>query len=437
MPSNSSTPSTNLVQGTQLGLLSQEHTIQLQSNQALTIHPNKSQVTLFSCNNDGEMCAANQVTITYEYYPAYQGDGQKSGAYIFRPDSNYLNKTLVFSTLKTWTVFTGDFVNIIRIVGERSETQMRTFRADGYPTNVIELETFLGSIPTDDKVGKEVVLRIQTDIKNNQVFYTDSNGLDMQTRKINGRDYPFTVDQPVAGNYYPVNGIMYIQDVNTGKRVVVQNDRVQGGASINEGQLEFMINRRLFYDDGRGVGEPLDERNAWNNDQGLWLKARHIISFTDNKDLSNFHRVVQKNIDEASIVLLAQTATSTFPANVNPTVIAPLLNAPSNVKVYLRPVKTTSNYMLRLHNLHESQSQNVDATFGSIEERTITGVQSKADMLARKLKWNEESTEAPYNFTRNATVYDPTRDDAIEVLPMQIRTFYVTPAQLGEVSITI
>jgi len=37
------------------------------------------------------------------------------------------------------------------------------------------------------------------------------------------------------------------------------NDRAQGGSSLNSGELELMIHRRLLVDDSRGVGEPLNE----------------------------------------------------------------------------------------------------------------------------------------------------------------------------------
>eukprot|EP00351_Strombidinopsis_sp_SopsisLIS2011_P003421 CAMPEP_0116870438 /NCGR_PEP_ID=MMETSP0463-20121206/342_1 /TAXON_ID=181622 /ORGANISM="Strombidinopsis sp, Strain SopsisLIS2011" /LENGTH=65 /DNA_ID=CAMNT_0004506967 /DNA_START=1208 /DNA_END=1405 /DNA_ORIENTATION=- len=37
------------------------------------------------------------------------------------------------------------------------------------------------------------------------------------------------------------------------------NDRSQGGSSLKPGQIELMQNRRLLYDDGRGVDEALNE----------------------------------------------------------------------------------------------------------------------------------------------------------------------------------
>lgn len=37
------------------------------------------------------------------------------------------------------------------------------------------------------------------------------------------------------------------------------NDRSQGGSVIENGRIELMQNRRLYFDDYRGVGEALDE----------------------------------------------------------------------------------------------------------------------------------------------------------------------------------
>ena len=39
------------------------------------------------------------------------------------------------------------------------------------------METWLDSIPIDDKIGKEVCLSFKTNYDNKNTFYTDSNGL--------------------------------------------------------------------------------------------------------------------------------------------------------------------------------------------------------------------------------------------------------------------
>lgn len=47
--------------------------------------------------------------------------------------------------------------------------------------------------------------------------------------------------------------------------MTVMNDRSQAGSSINTGSIELMQNRRLYYDDYRGVGEALNETDKWGN----------------------------------------------------------------------------------------------------------------------------------------------------------------------------
>jgi len=39
--------------------------------------------------------------------------------------------------------------------------------------------------------------------------------------------------------------------------------RTHGGSGLTEGNVELMVNRRIFADDGRGVGEPLNETNEY------------------------------------------------------------------------------------------------------------------------------------------------------------------------------
>jgi hypothetical protein len=56
-----------------------------------------------------------------------------------------------------------------------------------------------------------------------------------------------------------VGSAIAIRDETTGLQMTVMNDRAQGGSSLYEGSVELMQNRRLFADDGRGVGEALDE----------------------------------------------------------------------------------------------------------------------------------------------------------------------------------
>ena len=92
-------------------------------------------------------------------------------------------------------------------------------------------------------------------------IYTDSNGREFLQRTYNFREtWDLLNAEPVAGNYYPMNAAAYIKD--EAAQLSILTDRSQGVASLAQGQMEVMIQRRLLADDSRGVGEPLNETDV-------------------------------------------------------------------------------------------------------------------------------------------------------------------------------
>jgi lysosomal alpha-mannosidase len=82
---------------------------------------------------------------------------------------------------------------------------------DGLST--VEVEWSVGPIPIDDDIGKEVIVRYDTDIKTASKYYTDANGREVLERI---RDYRptwnYTAFENVSGNYYPINSRIWIKD---------------------------------------------------------------------------------------------------------------------------------------------------------------------------------------------------------------------------------
>lgn len=197
------------------------------------------------------------------YTPSDDTPGQASGAYIFRPNCSEntpvpcdpyevnggnveLSITIGQGVQEAYQVFSDWVTQTIRLYADQE---------------FIEVSYTVGPIPFQDGFGKEVVSLWSTDLQVNQTWYTDSNGRDMQQRRFNYRPtWDLQVTDPVAYNFFPVDSSMYMQENGTdGRQFVISTDRAQGGASLHNGELMLMVHRRLLADDGRGVGEPLNE----------------------------------------------------------------------------------------------------------------------------------------------------------------------------------
>jgi len=130
------------------------------------------------------------------------------------------------------------------------------------------------------------------------VFYTDSNGLEMQRRELNYRP-TFEINTKnsvnITANYYPIGSAISIRDEHS--QMVVMNDRAQGGSVIQDGRIELMQNRRSNADDSRGVGEDLDEKDA--NGNGISVPATyHVhIGLLPEHIYSGVQRYLQQRID--------------------------------------------------------------------------------------------------------------------------------------------
>lgn len=90
--------------------------------------------------------------------------------------------------------------------------------------------------------SKEVITRYKTNIKSNSQFWTDSNGRRFMLRRRNWRStWKFYGYDIIASNYYPVTSAARIGDENT--CLTVLTDRAQGAASLQDGEIEFMVNK--------------------------------------------------------------------------------------------------------------------------------------------------------------------------------------------------
>mmetsp|Transcript_3463 Transcript_3463/g.5888 ORF Transcript_3463/g.5888 Transcript_3463/m.5888 type:complete len:180 (+) Transcript_3463:1969-2508(+) len=143
------------------------------------------------------------------------------GAYLMKPDKNnrrsypYLNETVRSTSfqrlghLSQW-----EFVFQAPDSDSNNATNavVRARFAQNY-SKFLELEVELNGIPISDDWGKDVTVNIQLeDFEANQTFYTDSNGLEMQERRINFRpSWNYSGIQNISSNFYPVNSAIALR----------------------------------------------------------------------------------------------------------------------------------------------------------------------------------------------------------------------------------
>lgn len=86
--------------------------------------------------------------------------------------------------------------------------EIRLFRG----ASNVEVEWTVGPIPIEDSVGKEIIIRYDTDIDSASQYYTDANGREILQRI---RDYRptwnYSVVETVSGNYYLINSRIWIR----------------------------------------------------------------------------------------------------------------------------------------------------------------------------------------------------------------------------------
>lgn len=107
----------------------------------------------------------------------------------------------------------------------------------------------------------------------------------MQERLLNKRkSFNYTSYDNITSNYYPINSAISVSDKNGNNTMLVMNSRSQGGSVLKEcARIELMHNRRLYKDDHRGVGEPLNEtENNYPDRYGITVVSNYYLQFFNN-----------------------------------------------------------------------------------------------------------------------------------------------------------
>ncbi|KAM7251764.1 hypothetical protein ACFE04_023647 [Oxalis oulophora] len=371
---------------------------------------------------------------SYIFYSAHNGSKDKviqnDGAYIFRPNGTFLIKPE-----SPLTVVRGPIMNEIRQqINPWIHQTTRVYKGKEH----VEVEFIVGPIPIDDGIGKEVVAKITTKMETNKTFYTDSNGRDFIRRIRDYRtDWTLEQTQPIAGNYYPINLGIYVQDDK--KELSVLVDRAIGGGSIEDGQIELMLHRRLLLDDSRGVAEALNETVCVvDKCKGLTIQGKYYYRMDNLGEGAKWRRSFGQEIYSPLLLAFAEedeeewrnSSTRTFSG------IDPSYSLPDNVAVITLQELADGKVLLRLAHLYEvgedkdlSKPASVELKklfpgkkIDKVTETSLTANQERLEMEKKRLKWKVQGEE-PSKVARGRPVDQAQR--VVELAPMEIRTFLV------------
>lgn len=406
-----------------------------QGNLKLLYSANEGKLTHYT-NKRNSVTALPE--LSYSYYTGYNGTDkvyQASGAYVFRPNGTFPIEPEGQVPL---AVIRGPLLDEVH---QQLNTWLYQVTRVYKGAEHAEVEFSIGPIPVDDGYGKEIVAKISTALSTNKTFYTDSNGRDFIKRIRDFRaDWDLEVHQPVAGNYYPINLGIYLEDET--REVSVLVDRAVGGSSLADGQLELMLHRRLLNDDSRGVGETLNEEICVLDDcKGLMVQGKFYLRIDPRGEGARWRRTFGQEIYSPLLVAFSEDEGNNWMSSRITTFSAMEQNysLPNNVAVITLQELRSGRVLLRLAHLYETGEDKDYSVVSSVElkklfhgkkitkvtEMTLSGNQERKEMEKSRLDWKVEGPpkEEEGRVVRGGAV-DPVKL-VVELAPMEIRTFII------------
>ncbi|XP_044502294.1 probable alpha-mannosidase At5g13980 [Mangifera indica] len=420
------------------------HTFESSEKSSVEVGPGNLKLTFSSDQSklinytNSKSSVQELVEQSYSFYPGYNGTNDKApqnaGAYIFRPNGTFLIKPEGQVPL---TVMHGPIIDEAhQKINEWIYQITRLYKGKEH----VEVEFIVGPIPIDDGLGKDVVTQITTTLETNKTFYTDSNGRDFIKRIRDYRsDWELEVNQPIAGNYYPINLGIYAQ--GSGKEFSVLVDRPLGGSSLVDGQIELMLHRRLLLDDSRGVAENLNETVCIKDDcRGLTIQGKYYFKIDPLGEGAKWRRSFGQEIYSPLLLAFAEedgddwmnSHVFTFSG------IDSSYTLPDNVAIVTLQELDDGKVLLRLAHLYEvgedkdlSTMTNIELKklfpskkIGKVTETSLSANQERKEMEKKRLVWKVEGSSREESKVMRGGPVDPSKL-VVELAPMEIRTFII------------
>ncbi|XP_048005836.1 alpha-mannosidase 2-like [Leguminivora glycinivorella] len=187
-------------------------------------------------------------------YKAFTGSYVNAGVFLLNTNTTKPIRDILkpYRTTKLFIILTGPLTTeFTSVYGQLLHHTVKLFNVLNSPlSSAIYIESKIDLDVSPSNRDLELFMSIQTDISNGNPpeIHIDNNGFQYTPRTIN-------VTRRIESNVYPVTTLSYIQDRK--QRLTVITDHAQGVTALQEGQIVLMLDRRVLFDDGRGVNEGL------------------------------------------------------------------------------------------------------------------------------------------------------------------------------------
>ncbi|UJR27289.1 hypothetical protein I4U23_008584 [Adineta vaga] len=367
---------------------------------------------------------------TFGHYTSSSSDAtshQSSGLYVFRPIGTDPPRPIGIKEF--YCVKRKGYEEIIQVYSQYVNQSIRLLDNSPY----IEFDWIVGRLEPNVEFVTEYRSK---DLVNEGIFYTDSSGRSLMKRKRDQRDgYTFAQSEASAGNYYPLVTGIILKDEKKDLQMSIVTDRAEGGGSIQDGQIEIMIHRRVATDDGLGVSETLNEIGVDN--RGLVVRGRHLLALTNMEEGIKFfrehalksvwkpiiafrHDLTNEPLDYKSWSLL----NTKLPSQVNVLTVEPI-SQENNVLTILFRVEHFYE-----PNEHSTLSKSITLDMNKIfnkhqlldaKEVTLGANMYKTESFER-LKWSINATSEDKKGRHEMPNFN---GKTVELHPMQIRSFII------------
>uniref|UniRef100_UPI00398F1BDD alpha-mannosidase 2 isoform X2 n=1 Tax=Pristiophorus japonicus TaxID=55135 RepID=UPI00398F1BDD len=215
----------------------------------------------------------HQINIQFWWYGT-TSNRDKSGAYLFMPNGEA--KPYVSSEPPILRISRGPLFSEMVCIYQHFTHTVRLSNVYGIDGLSLEISNI---VDIRGEINQEIAMRMTTDVKSNNQFYTDLNDFQMQPRQTLSK-------LPLQANFYPLTTTAYIQDNDV--RLTLHSAQSLGVASLKSGQLEVIMDRRLIQDDNRGLGQGVKDNKITANLFRVLLEKRIGVDMDEDNKAMNY-----------------------------------------------------------------------------------------------------------------------------------------------------